>query len=140
MRGGDSEAGQGESGMQILEAVRRVLSNYATFSGRAARPEYWWWVLAIVLGSFAAGLIDMALFGGATVDDAPVQVVSAIFGLAILLPTLAVGARRLHDIDRTAWWLLLSLLPLIGTLVLLFFYVQPGTPGDNRFGPPAPAL
>jgi uncharacterized membrane protein YhaH (DUF805 family) len=82
----------------------------------------------------------MAIFGDATVDDAPVQVVSAIFGLAILLPTLAVGARRLHDIDRTAWWLLLSLLPLIGTLVLLFFYVQPGTPGDNRFGPPAPAL
>jgi uncharacterized membrane protein YhaH (DUF805 family) len=123
--------------MQMMDAVRRVLSNYATFSGRAARPEYWWWVLAVVLGSVVFRLIDSAIFGGAEVDGAPVQVFSALFGIAILLPMLAVGARRLHDTDRSAWWLLLNLLPLIGALVLLWFYVQRGTEGPNRFGPPA---
>lgn len=126
--------------MQMMDAVRRVLSNYATFSGRASRPEYWWWVLAVVLGSLVFRLIDGAIFGGAEVDGAPVQVFSALFGIAILLPMLAVGARRLHDTNRSAWWLLLNLLPLIGALVLLLFYVRRGTEGPNRFGPPASPL
>lgn len=130
--------------MTMMKSVRHVLSNYATFSGRAARPEYWWWVLAIVLALLAAGLVDEAIFGAMLdepdVDGSPVRVFSPILSLAVLLPTLAVAARRLHDTDRSAWWLLLSLVPVIGTLVLIWFYVQPGTDGPNRFGPPAPPL
>lgn len=126
--------------MRMVDAVGRGLSNYATFSGRAARPEYWWWFLAVVLGSLVFSLIDGAVFGSAEADGAPVQVFGPIFAVAILLPTLAVGARRLHDTDRSAWWLLLGLVPVLGTLVLLVFYVLPGTPGENRFGPPAPPL
>lgn len=120
--------------MSFTESVRHVLSNYVTFSGRARRSEYWWWVLAMILGSMVAALLDGLLgFGSAMAQSGPF---SALFSLAVLLPTLAVGARRLHDIDRTGWWLLLVLVPLIGTLVLLWFLVQPGTPGRNRFGPP----
>ena len=123
-----------------MEAVQRVLSNYVTFSGRAARPEYWWWVLAVVLASLAAGLLDSAVFGPAEVDGAPVRVFSGLLGLALFLTMLAVGARRLHDTDRSAWWLLLGLVPLIGALVLLWFYTRSGTAGPNRFGPPAPPI
>lgn len=130
--------------MQMIEAVRRVLSNYVTFSGRAARPEYWWWALAVFLGSGVFYLLDMALFApvpdAAGVEGGPVQIFSGLFGLAVVLPMLAVAARRLHDTDRSAKWLLIGLVPLIGGLVLLWFYVQRGTEGPNRFGPPAPPL
>lgn len=114
--------------MNMSEAVRSVLSQYATFSGRAGRPEFWWWVLASVLGSIFFNLMDY------TIGMRDAMPLSALYGLAILLPQLAVSARRLHDIDRTAWWLLVAFVPVIGWLVLIWFYIQPGTPGANRFG------
>jgi uncharacterized membrane protein YhaH (DUF805 family) len=113
--------------MTMQEAVRSVLSKYATFEGRAARSEFWWWFLAIIIASIVAGLIDGLLFPN-------IQLLSLLLGLAIIVPNLAVGARRLHDIDRTGWWLLIGLLPIIGTLVLLWFFIQKGTEGTNRFG------
>jgi uncharacterized membrane protein YhaH (DUF805 family) len=113
--------------MTMQEAVRSVLSKYATFEGRAARSEFWWWFLAIIIASIVAGLIDGLLFPN-------MQLLSLLLGLAIIVPNLAVGARRLHDIDRTGWWLLIGLLPIIGTLVLLWFFIQKGTDGTNRFG------
>jgi uncharacterized membrane protein YhaH (DUF805 family) len=113
--------------MTMQEAVRSVLSKYATFEGRAARSEVWWWFLAIIIASIVAGLIDGLLFPN-------MQLLSLLLGLAIIVPNLAVGARRLHDIDRTGWWLLMCLLPIIGTLVLLWFFIQKGTDGANRFG------
>jgi uncharacterized membrane protein YhaH (DUF805 family) len=113
--------------MTMQEAVRSVLSKYATFEGRAARSEFWWWFLAIIIASIVAGLIDGLLFPN-------MQLLSLLLGLAIIVPNLAVGARRLHDIDRTGWWLLIGLLPIIGTLVLLWFFIQKGTDGANRFG------
>jgi uncharacterized membrane protein YhaH (DUF805 family) len=112
----------------MSEAVRSVLSKYTTFSGRAGRPEFWWWVLASLLASVVVNLLDYAIGMG------DVMPLSSIYGLAILLPQLAVSARRLHDIDRTGWWLLLALVPIIGWLVLIWFYIQPSTPGANRFG------
>lgn len=113
--------------MGMQEAVRTVLSKYATFEGRAARPEFWWWVLATVLASIVAGLVDRLLFGDG-------QLLQGLLGLAIIVPNLAVGARRLHDIDRTGWWQLIGLVPIVGWLVLIWFFIQPGTPGRNRFG------
>jgi uncharacterized membrane protein YhaH (DUF805 family) len=125
----------------LPEAVRAVLSNYATFSGRAERSEFWWWTLAVIVVTFVAQVIDSAIMGpfvlfGADPGSGPV---SAVLGLALLLPNIAVAVRRLHDTDRSGWWILIILIPIVGFLVLVWFYIQPGTPGANRFGPRPPA-
>ncbi len=118
--------------MTFQESVQTCLvRNYANFQGRAARPEFWWFMLAIVLASLIAGFLDGFIFGGR-------EILEAIVALGTVVPSLAVGARRLHDIDRSGWWQLLSIL-LIGTLVLIYFWVQPGTQGPNRFGEPPAA-
>lgn len=120
--------------MSFGDAIRTALSNYANFDGRAARPEFWWFFLFYVLVQLAGGALDAALFPN---SFGPI---GTLAGLALLLPYLAVGARRLHDTDRSGWWLLLSLVPIIGAIVLIVFFVQRGTEGGNRFGqPPANA-
>jgi uncharacterized membrane protein YhaH (DUF805 family) len=112
--------------MSFTEAVSSVFSKYTVFHGRAGRPEFWWFALFNVIGSFLAALIDRLLFGH--------EIVGAIYGLAVLLPGLAVAVRRLHDSDRSGWWLLVGLIPLIGWIILLVWYVRGGTPGSNQFG------
>ncbi|HHQ4780712.1 DUF805 domain-containing protein [Aeromonas veronii] len=104
-----------------------VLKQYAVFSGRARRTEYWMFVLCNVIVMLLLGMVDK-LIGG---DN---ELISSIYSLAVLLPSLAVAARRLHDTDRSAWWLLLGLIPIIGTLVLIYFMVCSGQQGPNRFG------
>ncbi|MGL5505913.1 MAG: DUF805 domain-containing protein [Aeromonas veronii] len=104
-----------------------VLKQYAVFSGRARRTEYWMFVLCNVIVMLLLGMVDK-LIGG---DN---ELISPIYSLAVLLPSLAVAARRLHDTDRSAWWLLLGLIPIIGTLVLIYFMVCNGQQGPNRFG------
>lgn len=116
--------------MTFKQATRTCLSKYAEFHGRAARPEYWWFVLFTILGNIAAGIID-AVFGFRADGTG---LVGGLFSLAMLLPSLAVASRRLHDIDRSFWWVLVGLIPVIGWLVLLYWFVQPGTSGSNRFG------
>ena len=81
------------------------------------------------------GFIDQMLFGG-MVGGQQISVLGALFSLAMFLPSLAAGVRRLHDLDKSGWWYLLVLIPIIGALVLLYFFVQKGTAGANRFGPP----
>lgn len=124
--------------MDMSTAVRTVLSKYATFSGRAPRSEFWWWALFVAIMSLVAGLIDgfliAPLTGHAMFARDAYDPVSSLFGLAVLLPGLAVGARRLHDIDKSGWWLLLSFIPLIGGLILLYWAIKPSQPGTNRFG------
>ncbi len=120
--------------MSFQDAIRTCLSKYATFSGRARRSEFWWFVLFTVLVSAALNVVDRAIFGIAP-DGRPVSILNALFSLAVLLPTIAVGVRRLHDLDRTGWWYLLILIPVLGALILLFFFIQKGTEGPNRFGP-----
>lgn len=120
--------------MTFSEAIRTCFSKYVDFSGRAARSEYWWFVLLIVLGNLVLSFVDAAIFGS-TVDGQPVSILGGIWSLALLLPAITVGVRRLHDRDMSGWWLLLSLIPVLGALVLLFFFVQSGTAGTNRFGP-----
>jgi uncharacterized membrane protein YhaH (DUF805 family) len=124
--------------MDMQQAVRTVLGKYATFSGRAPRSEFWWWVLAIVLLQVALSLVDgfliAPMLGQEPFAPEAAQPLSSIAGLALLLPSIAVSVRRLHDMDMSGWWYLLALIPLIGTLVLLYWYVQRGTVGANRFG------
>lgn len=112
-------------------AVRSVLAQYATFSGRASRSEYWWWVLFLVLVLLATQFVDyivlMPLLGATAEQRHDGQPLSTLVAIATLLPSLAVGARRLHDTGRSGWWLLIGLVPIVGTLALLFFFIQPGS-------------
>ena len=105
--------------MTFGESIKTCVSKYADFSGRAARSEFWWWALFTILISVGLGMIS--------------DVVSGIFSLATLLPYLAVGARRLHDTDRSGWWQLIGLIPLIGWILLIVWFVQEGKE-PNRFG------
>ena len=124
--------------MNMTTAVKTVLGKYATFSGRAPRSEYWWWLLAMIILFTVLALIDGALIAPMVGMDAfqpdAGQPLSLVVSLGLLLPNLAVTVRRLHDTDRSGWWILLGLIPVIGTIVLLVFYVQPGTAGSNQFG------
>ncbi len=110
-----------------------ALKKYAVFSGRSRRKEYWYYVLFVAIISIVLNIIDGLL--GTYDSSAGVGLLSTIFSLAVLIPSIAVSVRRLHDIDRTGWWVLIGLVPLIGWIVLLVFHVQDSTPGTNRYGP-----
>jgi uncharacterized membrane protein YhaH (DUF805 family) len=112
------------------EAVKSGFDHYVKFAGRASRPAYWWWFLFAILVAIVATGIDAAIgtFG----------VISGLAELALLLPGLSVAIRRLHDTNRTGWWILIGLIPLIGFIVLLIFYLQEGDAGENDYGPPPP--
>jgi uncharacterized membrane protein YhaH (DUF805 family) len=110
-----------------------ALKKYATFSGRARRREYWFFVLFYVIILVVLGFVE-GLIGLRSGKDG-VGVLSAGFALAMLIPSLAVAVRRLHDIGRTGWWVLIGLVPLIGPIVLLVFAVLDSQPGDNEYGP-----
>jgi len=116
--------------MAIKEAISYCFRNYVGFKGRAARSEYWYWTLFVYLLLIVAWLIDMAVFGFNTTGVNPMAVLAS---LATLLPTLAVSARRLHDIDRSGWWALL-IFTVIGYIVLIYWACLRGTVGANRFG------
>ncbi|MFY1617629.1 DUF805 domain-containing protein [Micromonospora sp. WMMD736] len=120
--------------MSFGTAVKSVLSQYVGFAGRARRSEYWWFALFTVLVSIVASVLDNAL-GLNFVDGSSNGFIGLVVSLALLLPTLAVAVRRLHDTDKTGWWLLIGLVPIVGAIVLIVFFVQDGTPGANRFGP-----
>ena len=110
-----------------------VLKKYADFSGRARRMEYWMFSLISLLIMLGLVIVDAML--GFEVGEDEIGILSAIYVLAVLIPSLAVSVRRLHDTDRSGWWVLIGIVPLIGDIVLLIFFVLDGTPGDNRFGP-----
>ena len=117
--------------MSFTEAIQSGFRNYVGFSGRAARSEYWYWVLFI----FIVGLITSGVDHGIVSGNSQFSPVTSIVGLALLLPNLGMAVRRLHDLDKSGWFLLLGLIPIIGVIILLFWFVQRGTVGDNRFGP-----
>ena len=111
--------------MSFVDAIKSGFAKYADFSGRARRSEFWFWALFVLLLELAAVLVD-ALLG-----TTPLFYVITV--LPMLLPSLAVTIRRLHDRDHSGWWVLIGVIPF-GGIVLLVFYCQDSTP-DNRFGP-----
>ena len=117
--------------MTFQNAVRTCFAKYVTFSGRARRAEYWYFVLFTFLGSAIAGIIDSAIFGR-TMPDA--TLLGGIFSIATFLPGLSALVRRLHDTGRSGWWWWIILIPLIGVLVLLYWLIQPGKTGTNDYG------
>jgi uncharacterized membrane protein YhaH (DUF805 family) len=121
-----------------------VLKKYVVFSGRARRSEYWYFTLFSTIVTFILVAIDVAMGTGSADGSAGgdagmamsvnLGVLSGIYALAVFLPSLGVLVRRLHDTDHSGWWMLITLVPLIGAFVLLYFLVKDSTPGDNKFG------
>jgi len=100
--------------MTFTDAIGTCFKKYVDFNGCASRSEFWWWVLFTVVVSLVFQRVNYHL--------------SWVFSLATLLPNIAVGVRRLHDTNRSGWWVLLYLLPIIGWIVLIVFWVEPGQP------------
>lgn len=113
-----------------------VLKKYTEFGGRARRKEYWFFVLFNMIVAIVLGVIDGALgLYMIEQEEAQVGLLGGIYSFAVLLPSLAVSVRRLHDTDRSGWWILIALIPVIGAIVLIIFMVLDSQPGSNRFGP-----
>ena len=118
--------------MDIQQAVKTVLANYAKFEGRSGRPEYWWWVLAYTVAYVAAYLLGGVVGAG--------RLLAGLLALAMLVPNVAVSVRRFHDIGKSGWWCLLFLIPIVNLIVWLFFFTKPSD-GPNQYGagPQGPA-
>ncbi|MBW8881200.1 MAG: DUF805 domain-containing protein [Asticcacaulis sp.] len=118
--------------MTFVQAIQSGFKNYAKFDGRASRSEYWWFMLF----QFLVLIIPDVLMQGELRNGGPglFTAVYVIGVIALFLPSLGLGFRRLHDTDRSAWWLFIALVPLVGVIVLLVFYCQKGTPGPNKYG------
>jgi len=117
--------------MGFVEAIQSGLNNYANFSGRACRSELWFWILfqllAIIVSSIVSGILA-AIIGNAG------WIIYGIVIIGLILPTLAVEIRRLHDLDKSGWWFFITLVPFVGGIILIIFFCTEGTPGPNRFG------
>ena len=110
--------------VEALESV--VVKNYANFSGRARRSEYWYFALANFIFGAVSGVLSVAY--------PEFMYLVYIVGLALLVPGLAVSVRRLHDIGKSGWWYLIGFVPYIGALVLFVFFVKDSQPGENKWG------
>lgn len=109
----------------MIKAVKTVLTNYVKFDGRSGRPEYWWFVLAyvivFVLLSFLSGIAGIITW------------VANLLSLALFIPSIAVAVRRMHDIGKSGWWVLIALIPILGWIAFIYFAAQPST-GANEHG------
>jgi uncharacterized membrane protein YhaH (DUF805 family) len=114
--------------MDFGQAISAGFSKYMNFRDRAGRSEFWYWALFINILSIVGLVIDSILK-----TEMPIAV--WLVSLPTYIPTLAIGVRRLHDVDRTGWWILISFIPLIGAIVLLIWWATKGTDGPNQFGP-----
>lgn len=114
--------------MGFADAVSTCFGKYGDFGGRAVRSEYWYWVLFGVIVGVILALVQVF------VSERGGTVLGWVFDLATIVPSIAVAARRLHDIDRSGWWQLLAFVPVIGWIILIVWFCQAGTPGTNRFG------
>jgi uncharacterized membrane protein YhaH (DUF805 family) len=116
------------------------LKRYADFQGRSRRMEYWMFTLGVVIVEVVLFALFAALGAFRTSDGTPpamfwpMMIIFGIFGLAIIVPALAVQVRRFHDQDKSGWFVLLGLIPYVGGLIVLVFMCLPGTSGSNRFG------
>jgi uncharacterized membrane protein YhaH (DUF805 family) len=124
--------------MGFVEAIRSCLKQYATFFGRASRSEYWFWYLFWLIIQTVSRIVDSCIFPhqeyihGYSHNYGPTEMVLI---LIFFMPALAVSARRLHDIGKSGWWLLISL-TLVGIIPLVYWFCKAGDSGDNRFGKP----
>ena len=120
--------------MQIITYWKRgFLENYANFKGRDTRPEFWWFYLANVILGYGLILI------GSAANIGILSLIGSLYGLGAIVPGIAAGVRRLHDTGKSGWFLLISLIPLVGAIVVIVLLAQAGTPEANDYGPPTGA-
>ena len=103
--------------MNFQDSVKTCFAKYADFTGRASRPEFWWFFLFTLVASIVLSALN--------------QYVNLLFSLATFIPSIAVGARRLHETNRSGWWQLLWIVPLVGWIVIVIFLVQPALPEES---------
>lgn len=115
--------------MSFQEAIETCFRKYADFTGRARRSEYWWWILFNVIISSVLRFVSGGRISGPLL-------LSSLLLLALLVPSLAVAVRRLHDTGRSGWFLLIALIPIVGGIILIVFMATEGNPGDNQYGAP----
>ena len=113
--------------MSFSDAIRMSMANYSNFSGRSRRSEYWYFHLFVALAYTAVIVVCMSrpALGG---------LLALVGVVALVVPSVAVNVRRLHDIDHSGWWIWIGVVPLIGPILLLIWHCTPGTVGSNRFG------
>lgn len=111
--------------MDFMTAVKHVFNNFANFQGRARRSEYWWFYLFTIICNVVASIIDGAI---------GMPIVSIVVLLGLLIPGLAVTIRRMHDTGRSGWWIFIVLIPLVGIILYIYWFVQRGTVGPNAWG------
>lgn len=116
-----------------MTAVRTCMSKYVDFSGRARRSEFWYFILFSFLVQIVASILDSII--GTDYDTTSGGLISTLVSLALLLPTIAVSARRLHDIGKSGWWQLIGIIPIIGWILVIIWYATDTRPGDNQYGP-----
>lgn len=145
--------------MSFIESIKTVLSKYAVFNGRARRSEFWWYYLAVTivetilyvalvvpgLSAYTAATMEAAMAGSTVAPAMPGSLtagylVVSLVGLALFLPTLGASVRRLHDTDRSGFWVLLGLVPFVGVIILIVWWASNGTPGPNQYGPDPKAV
>ena len=112
--------------VSFAQAIQMAFNNYINFNGRSSRSEYWWWCLFTFLLGVVLGVIQYAT---------GINWLSGLVNLALLLPGLGLAVRRLHDINKSGWWLFIALIPLVGAIILIYWYVQPSDQFDNQYGP-----
>ena len=122
--------------MNFVDAVKSAFARFADFATRSSRSEYWWFMLFYFLVGLVVSpiefTIEFSVFGQGM--EMTSGIIDLLVFLVFIVPTISVTGRRLHDIGRSGWWLLIVLIPLIGALILLYWAVKPGEDGDNRFG------
>ena len=118
--------------MVIQQSIKTCLKKFATFDGRASRSEYWWFQFFYILVVIVAVILDGVLVGGNLETAGALEIVSQ---LILLLPALAVTARRLHDVDRSGWWMLVGI-TIVGLIPLFIWWLAPGTNKKNKYGNP----
>lgn len=147
--------------MSFIESIKTVLTKYAVFNGRARRSEFWWYYLAygilitvlfvvLVAPGYAAYMtatMEWSLAGDPTAPMPAMPgslvtgyLITSLVGLALLLPTIGVSVRRLHDTDRSGFWYFLHFVPFVGTIILIVWQAGAGTPGPNQYGPDLKAV
>ncbi|RQR53236.1 DUF805 domain-containing protein [Burkholderia sp. Bp9126] len=120
--------------MNFTDAIQSVFNQYARFDGRARRAEYWYFALLTFFVSIACQLVTM-VDSNATTIALLLSIVAALISLALIVPSISVTVRRLHDIGRSGWFLLIALIPIVGSIILLVWMCSRGNDGPNRFGP-----
>ena len=112
--------------MSFTEAISSGFRRYVVFNGRSSRSELWWWALFTIIGYAVFAVVDSII--------GTFPLLYYLWALAVFLPGLAVSVRRLHDLDKSGWWILIEFIPLIGIIILLIWFVGRGTEGPNQFG------